>query len=391
MKLMTMRKNLVPEKSGSVDWTKVLATTEAEIAAQAEADQSAAEHFPREYHRARNLPLTDVRALRESLGLSQSQFANAFGFSPRTIQQWEQGRARPDQPARLLLRLIERAPQRLRLEIERAIREKPAFSAIDSSYDIDIAPDQRVDVEVLDLNRAVILRVLYEMRPSSFEISSDPWDAAVQHWLVYLSMLIDVNVSAMVHLVCYKHHVAAAANMRMCIEYAARAIYFDQQPEEAWFELKYALKRRFLLAKNVLELPDTVAQLKAEYDRTLIECPDLRTKRKPRTMKYILNAITGSDRFYYLGYGAASEIVHGSAHGMEQLFRQTEGGAISGRIEYEPSEFNHDLVQLAGYTISFCEIYVKRFNQPLQDVLKQLTIRYEALAQRYAAPSTVGE
>ncbi len=230
------------------------------------------------------------------------------------------------------------------------------------------------------------------MRPSSFEISSDPWDAAVQQWLVYLSNADRCEC------VCNGSSRLLQTPCRRCSEYAN----VHRSMRRAQSILINSLKKRgsslsmrssvgFYWRKTFLIFRMRLLQLKPEYDRALIECPDLGTKRKPRTMKYILNAITGSDRFYYLGYGAASEIVHGSAHGMEQLFRQTEGGAISGRIEYEPSEFNHDLVQLAGYTISFSEIYVKRFNQPLQGALNELTTRYEALAQRYAAPSTVGE
>jgi putative transcriptional regulator len=52
----------------------------------------------------------DVRALREKSGLSQSQFADRYGFNPRTIQDWEQGRARPDSAVRAYLTVIERNP-----------------------------------------------------------------------------------------------------------------------------------------------------------------------------------------------------------------------------------------------------------------------------------------
>jgi putative transcriptional regulator len=45
------------------------------------------------------------------LGLSQSEFARHFGFSVRTVQEWEQGRAIPDRPARILLRVIEQSPR----------------------------------------------------------------------------------------------------------------------------------------------------------------------------------------------------------------------------------------------------------------------------------------
>jgi putative transcriptional regulator len=49
------------------------------------------------------VPNVDVRALRRKLGLSQSEFATRFGFLPATLRNWEQGRTRPDGPARVLL------------------------------------------------------------------------------------------------------------------------------------------------------------------------------------------------------------------------------------------------------------------------------------------------
>lgn len=55
--------------------------------------------------------MSDVKAIRQKLGLSQAVFARRFGFSVRTVQQWEQGRAIPDRPARILLKVIERAPR----------------------------------------------------------------------------------------------------------------------------------------------------------------------------------------------------------------------------------------------------------------------------------------
>lgn len=52
-----------------------------------------------------------VRALRTKLGLSQAQFAQRFGFTIDTVQQYEQGRRRPSGPASTLLRVIEAEPE----------------------------------------------------------------------------------------------------------------------------------------------------------------------------------------------------------------------------------------------------------------------------------------
>ena len=56
------------------------------------------------------IPIPDVRAIREALRMSQQEFAQHFHLSQRTLQQWEQRRALPDMPARILLKAIQRAP-----------------------------------------------------------------------------------------------------------------------------------------------------------------------------------------------------------------------------------------------------------------------------------------
>lgn len=49
----------------------------------------------------------DVKKLRESRGLSQTQFADALGIGVATLRNWEQGRRKPVGPARVLLRLTQ--------------------------------------------------------------------------------------------------------------------------------------------------------------------------------------------------------------------------------------------------------------------------------------------
>ena len=52
----------------------------------------------------------DVRKLRQSLHLSQSEFAHRFGFNVKTLMAWEQGRNSPDKAARALLAVISHSP-----------------------------------------------------------------------------------------------------------------------------------------------------------------------------------------------------------------------------------------------------------------------------------------
>ncbi len=56
------------------------------------------------------VPTVDVGAVRKRMGLTQAAFAAKFGFHPATLRNWEQGRTRPDGPARVLLAVIARHP-----------------------------------------------------------------------------------------------------------------------------------------------------------------------------------------------------------------------------------------------------------------------------------------
>jgi putative transcriptional regulator len=51
----------------------------------------------------------NVKSIRAHTGLSQSEFALRYGFSPRSLQHWEQGRRRPGKSARAYLTVIARA------------------------------------------------------------------------------------------------------------------------------------------------------------------------------------------------------------------------------------------------------------------------------------------
>jgi len=54
---------------------------------------------------------SDIRNARKHLGLSQDQFAAAFGVSASTLRKWEQGQRSPTGAAKTLLKIIEREPK----------------------------------------------------------------------------------------------------------------------------------------------------------------------------------------------------------------------------------------------------------------------------------------
>ncbi len=52
-----------------------------------------------------------AQKIRAQLHLSQAEFASLMGVSPRTVQDWEQGRRKPSGPAEALLRIAEQHPE----------------------------------------------------------------------------------------------------------------------------------------------------------------------------------------------------------------------------------------------------------------------------------------
>jgi len=118
-------KRLDSNNRGRVDWNKIRSTSQAEIedAARAEYKELGIDTRRLKFYRVLNLQTPDIKKIRRRLHLSQSQFAQRFGLSIRTLQEWEQGRSEPDQPARLLLSLIERSPAKISMLVNAVAAE----------------------------------------------------------------------------------------------------------------------------------------------------------------------------------------------------------------------------------------------------------------------------
>jgi putative transcriptional regulator len=83
------------------DWTRIDATTDAEVAGQIAEDEAEA---------AQDSAVWVVR-VRGRLGLSQKSFAEHIGVTLATLRDWEHGKRMPRGPARAFLRVIEREPE----------------------------------------------------------------------------------------------------------------------------------------------------------------------------------------------------------------------------------------------------------------------------------------
>jgi len=57
-----------------------------------------------------HFPESEVKKLREHYGLSQNKFASLIGISVATLRNWEQGRRKPEGPAKVLLMVAAKHP-----------------------------------------------------------------------------------------------------------------------------------------------------------------------------------------------------------------------------------------------------------------------------------------
>jgi len=53
----------------------------------------------------------DVKSIRKKVGMTQQEFAAAFGISVSTLRHWERGDRRPRGPALVLLNVVDRDPE----------------------------------------------------------------------------------------------------------------------------------------------------------------------------------------------------------------------------------------------------------------------------------------
>jgi putative transcriptional regulator len=65
----------------------------------------------------------DVAGIRHGLGLSQGEFARRFGIPLATLQDWEQGRRKPEGPARVLLLVIREEPRAVKRALDQVAKE----------------------------------------------------------------------------------------------------------------------------------------------------------------------------------------------------------------------------------------------------------------------------
>ena len=104
--MKTVRTHIDPDNpatlpTGKVDFTRLDASTEQDIAAQQLMDEADAMLNAAKF----------ARRVRKRLGLSQAEFSHQIDVSLDTIRNWEQGKRRPTGEAKTLLKILDKAPE----------------------------------------------------------------------------------------------------------------------------------------------------------------------------------------------------------------------------------------------------------------------------------------
>jgi putative transcriptional regulator len=97
---------------GNTDWERIRSMTEEEVEAAALADPDNSPLSKEQLAKMRRA--SPVKVLRQRLGMTQVQFAEAYHLPVNTLRDWEQHRSKPDAPARALLLAIERDAETVR-------------------------------------------------------------------------------------------------------------------------------------------------------------------------------------------------------------------------------------------------------------------------------------
>ena len=112
-----------PPIKTDTDWAAVDALTDEEIHAAALSDPDA-QPLPlgsdEEMAKLGLIRIPNVKKLRERLDMTQETFAAAYRIPVGTLRDWEQGRKRPDAPARAYLTVIARNPKAVASLLEQA-------------------------------------------------------------------------------------------------------------------------------------------------------------------------------------------------------------------------------------------------------------------------------
>ncbi|MHB8355433.1 MAG: hypothetical protein ACYDDQ_01945 [Vulcanimicrobiaceae bacterium] len=224
-------------------------------------------------------------------------------------------------------------------------------------------------------------------------IPNGVWDeeSAVRRYLVYLSMLVDITLADIAMSAVHSNDMAVLMKERMLVEYAIKAIYFNDHPDYALYmtTIHEALSIRDKTRDgggSVEELQAAEAELAAKR----AQFPKVAHLKKLTLSKIMREHTRGgdpqrNDEYVWL-YGAPSAIMHGDPEGMRALFPIDDEERQQPKIELSDAYLNALMVDSGSYSLNFCGTFVERFH-PGDEIfarrLQDLGRQFKALALKH--------
>jgi len=228
---------------------------------------------------------------------------------------------------------------------------------------------------------------VYEMR-HNVQVPNGVQDeeTAVQRYLAYLSVLVQIGLDEMALSATHGNDTAVLMKQRMLVEYAAKAQYFNDNPDYALFMTTIDAAESVLTKlQNDPSVPiDVLESRKRDLADKQLRFSRVMGIQKLRFSQLMKRIGAGAD--YPWLYGAPSALIHGDPEGMEQILPVDDQGKMTVVISLPDDQLNAMMVDAGGNTVMFCDVFVARFrsdDDSLKDHLQRLSRTFKRLTLKH--------
>ena len=242
-----------------------------------------------------------------------------------------------------------------------------------------------IDVELV-VALQEIDRLISDMR-NGLNYPNQAWneETAVQRYLLYISMLIDVVLAEFTMSALHSNDMMLIIKQRLLIEYAAKSAYYDEHPDYALFMMTIdRAKQRLKKLRKANADASKIAEAKQHHDEMIRRFPSVASMER-LTFDDVMAHYGDADDYVWL-YAAPSAILHGDPDGIDVLIETLPDGTQRPHLTLPLEQVNAMLVDAASNTLMFCDHFIGRF-RPGEDAfltrLKSLWKRIHELVLKH--------
>jgi hypothetical protein len=243
-----------------------------------------------------------------------------------------------------------------------------AQSALDG-FDHDALIEANVELEFptpkISGPTAVITHLLARANEYQLNLRPTQWTSTsevnVEMFLLFISLLMDSTVSALVALTGSGVLLPTIIIQRSIVEYFVRAAYFDVNPNEMNQAFDHFAFTQYTDMKRDPKVdPSTLDVARKFYEDTKRRNPLIEKRDTP--LREMMQVITSDPHgwMYNMFIGVPSEVVHGLAGGVYRTL-STQDGATTAIIQRSSDELAWDMLTTARCLIQFGDVLARRF------------------------------